>query len=182
MAPPAVYAPPPAIAGQPAMTQALQPNLLWNPAAQVAGPMQGAGESQAPAATWFRSPGPENAAATGMGVAEQAAPPPLPPVYRLGPPAFGGPTGTASPGPTAPPQLSASLSERITRIARAGGVQTPAGISVYLGNGSAVLRGAVGTPYDRQLVANLVRLEPRVWRVENQLTVQSGGAATGSNR
>jgi len=71
------------------------------------------------------------------------------------------------------------ISARLTRIARARGMRTPTGITVSVGDGTAVLRGVVGAPYDRTVLANLARLEPGIWRIDNQLAVQSQPVGTG---
>jgi len=71
------------------------------------------------------------------------------------------------------------MSARLSRIARARGIRTPAEITVAIGNGTAVLRGVVGTPYDRAVLANLARLEPGIWRIDNQMTVESQPDGTG---
>jgi hypothetical protein len=74
---------------------------------------------------------------------------------------------------------SPEMSARLSRIARARGIRTPSGITVAIGDGTAVLRGVVGTPYDRALLASLARLEPGIWRIDNQLAVQSQPVGTG---
>jgi hypothetical protein len=70
-------------------------------------------------------------------------------------------------------RVSSSLSSRITQVARSHGIETP-GITVSLGDGAAVVSGVVGNSNDRAIVANMVGLEPGVWRVDNQLTVSAG--------
>jgi hypothetical protein len=70
-------------------------------------------------------------------------------------------------------RISTSLSSRITQIVRSHGIETPTGITVSLGNGAAVINGVVGNSNDRAIVANLVGLEPGVWRVDNQLSVSA---------
>lgn len=77
------------------------------------------------------------------------------------------PTAHSAPRPARAPELSA----KITRLARAGGVQSPTGIEVTLVGTTAVLHGTVGSEHHRTLVANLLRLEPGVWQVENKLAV-----------
>jgi osmotically-inducible protein OsmY len=63
------------------------------------------------------------------------------------------------------------LSARLTRIARTRGITTPGGITVSVGNGTAVLRGVVSTPDARVLLAKVARLEPRIGQIDNQLSV-----------
>jgi hypothetical protein len=71
-------------------------------------------------------------------------------------------------------RVSSTLSSRITQVARSHGIATPTGITVSLGDGAAVVSGVVGNSNDRAIVANMVGLEPGVWRVDNQLTVSAG--------
>jgi len=107
-----------------------------------------------------------------------------------------GPTGPTLPGPHRWPGMATSatravvgplvplpeVSARVTRLARAGGVYTPSGITVSLGNGFAVVQGTVGAAGDRALISNLVALEPGIWQVDNQLTVLGGMPASGAPR
>ncbi len=72
------------------------------------------------------------------------------------------------------PQPAPELSAKITRLARAGGVQSPSGIEVTMLGTTAIVQGTVGSQYQRTLVANLLRLEPGVWQVDNKLTVAQG--------
>jgi hypothetical protein len=67
------------------------------------------------------------------------------------------------------------LSERLTRIARDHGMQVPSPIRVWVVDGTAILRGVVGSPHDRSLIANMARLEPGIERISNQLDVASEG-------
>lgn len=82
-------------------------------------------------------------------------------------------SGSASAAAVVPPkpQPAPELSAKITRLARAGGVHSPTGIEVTMVGITAVVRGTVGSEHHRALVANLLRLEPGVWQVENKLTV-----------
>jgi len=73
---------------------------------------------------------------------------------------FVGPTGSRGPGP-----FLTALLARTPRIARL----SP--ISVTMESDTAVLRGQVRTQRDRQLAEDLVRLEPGVWEVRNELMV-----------
>ena len=54
-------------------------------------------------------------------------------------------------------------------------VSSPIRVSVV--NGTAILRGVVGSPHERTLIANMARLEPGIERISNQLTVASEGLA-----
>jgi osmotically-inducible protein OsmY len=59
----------------------------------------------------------------------------------------------------------AGLLGRTSRIARV----SP--ISVTIERDTAVLRGQVLTTRDRQLAEDLVRMEPGIWQVRNELVV-----------
>jgi hypothetical protein len=72
------------------------------------------------------------------------------------------------------------VSARLTHIARDHGIAAPSGIRVSLVNGTAILRGEVGTPHDRSLIANLAGLEPGIWQISNQLTVASQAPPAGA--
>jgi hypothetical protein len=50
-------------------------------------------------------------------------------------------------------------------------------ITVIVENETAILRGQVATIHDRELAENLVRLEPGIWNVKNELIVRSGSGA-----
>ncbi len=66
---------------------------------------------------------------------------------------------------------SARLSELVTRVAQGRNLLAGQGINVYVSDHLAVLQGAVRTADYRDLLANVVNLEPGVWQVENRLTV-----------
>jgi hypothetical protein len=72
-------------------------------------------------------------------------------------------------------RIAATL-ERATRIKRLSPIR------VTVANETAILRGRVATSQDRELAENLVRLEPGVWEVKNELVVEGMGrvAATGA--
>lgn len=121
---------------------------------------------------WFRSPpsgGPQAGmspapASTGAGRAELGAspggpaPPRLPQVsLEVG---FSSPATQRGPGP-----FLTALLARTPQIIRV----SP--ISVTMESDTAVLRGRVRTPRDRQLAEDIVRLEPGVWEVRNELVV-----------
>jgi hypothetical protein len=66
-------------------------------------------------------------------------------------------------------QVDLGLSPRITQMA-SGRVNSP--VSVSVSGGTATVRGVAKTPYDRLVVAAMVRMEPGIWQVNNELTVQ----------
>jgi hypothetical protein len=78
-------------------------------------------------------------------------------------------------------QPSPALSARITKLAQAGDVQTSAGLQVCVQGSTAIVRGAVATPYQRSLVGNLVSMEPGVWQVDNQVVVTTPGSAVAAS-
>jgi len=65
--------------------------------------------------------------------------------------------------------LTATLKSQIAKIPR---FQTGEPISVSVSSGLATLQGSVATQHDRKVLAEFVRMEPGVWEVDNQLTVQ----------
>ena len=107
----------------------------------------------------------------------------------LGPPAA---SSVASPrvGPRAAFALSPSpqpytrspeLSDRLTRIAQAKGMLSDRGIDVYLSNHVALVQGAVRTPGDSVLLANVLALEPEVRHIDNRLVTQGVGSISSNN-
>jgi hypothetical protein len=72
------------------------------------------------------------------------------------------------------------LSARLTHLARDRGIVAPSGIRVSLVNGTAILRGEVGTPHDRALIVSLAGLQPGIGRISNELTVAPQGLPTGA--
>lgn len=122
-----------------------------------------------PVEQWFRSPPPataraaasaEQTALSGVG-GEAAAGPSIPALPRVTVQVgFSVPAGSPGPGP-----FLTALLARTPRIARV----SP--ISVTMESDTAVLRGQVRTLRDRQLAEDLVRLEPGVWEVRNELVV-----------
>ena len=64
--------------------------------------------------------------------------------------------------------LNLALNARLQRTTR---FQARSPVEVSLGDDGATLRGVVATKYDRSLVEQMVRLEPGIWRVQNELTV-----------
>jgi hypothetical protein len=88
-----------------------------------------------------------------------------------------GPAAASPPEASNGAWLSPSLSTRIAQLAQAGGVPTSSDLQVCIQGSTAVVRGAVATPYQRSVVGNLLALEPGVWHVDNQVIVTSPGSA-----
>lgn len=65
--------------------------------------------------------------------------------------------------------LSTTLTEKIGQSKR---IQTLEPIQVSLAEGTAILRGVVATPHDRELAEQWILLEPGVRSVRNELTVR----------
>jgi osmotically-inducible protein OsmY len=74
----------------------------------------------------------------------------------------------------------AALSSAATQ-GLAKSMRLPAGapVEVAVQGGTAVLRGVVATPHDRDLAEQLVLLEPGIARVTNELRVEPNGATLG---
>jgi len=71
---------------------------------------------------------------------------------------------------SAAPAAIKAVSTRLNKIiARSGQTAAPIGLEVK--DGRVVLRGHVQTEHARTLAENLVRLEPGIWEVENELIV-----------
>lgn len=115
------------------------------------------------------------------GAASQAAPSPNAPTVAPGPGiALSGVAPTLS-GRTAPLPyglgqagsidvlMSRSLQSQIARMPR---FQTSQPVRVSVSGGVATLQGAVPTQHDRKVLAEFVRMEPGIWNVDNQLTIQ----------
>ncbi len=75
------------------------------------------------------------------------------------------------------PQLSTAVTQHLTKSMR-----LPAGapVEVSVRGDTALLRGVVATEHDRALAEQLVRLEPGVAKVANELRVEPTGATVGS--
>lgn len=71
-------------------------------------------------------------------------------------------------------ELSAAL---LARLQRADRIKSLVPLEISIGNGTATLRGAVATSYDRALAEQLVRLEPGIRQVQNELTVTAAPEA-----
>jgi len=57
------------------------------------------------------------------------------------------------------------------RLASAPGMQSSSGLQVFTTGNTAILRGKVGSDYAKQLAAAMIRLEPGVYDVQNELVV-----------
>jgi hypothetical protein len=57
------------------------------------------------------------------------------------------------------------------RLSASPGMQGVSNLQVFLQGDTAILRGKVGSDYSKQLAAAMVRLEPGIYNVENQLEV-----------
>lgn len=86
--------------------------------------------------------------------------------------------GFEPPAVSAPEVLSTTLS---TKIGQSKRIQTIEPIQVSLVDGTAILRGVVATPHDRELAAQWILLEPGVRAVRNELTV-AGKASSETSR
>ena len=121
----------------------------------------------APPDVWFRSrnPGADSAAATATGASAAS---------NGSRPGRGSPRWSTNftigfqPPASGSRDLASSLSARITQ---SGGMQTRSPIAVSVEGGTATLRGVVATPRDRELAGHLVRFEPGIWQVNNELTI-----------
>lgn len=76
--------------------------------------------------------------------------------------------------PVSATQFTSRLEQRFTRIP---GLQTIGPIQVEMVGRTAILRGTVASQADRELAANLARLEPEVSAVQNELVVASAASA-----
>jgi hypothetical protein len=65
--------------------------------------------------------------------------------------------------------MSNSLQSQIARMPR---FQTGRPVQVSVSGGIATLQGAVPTQHDRKVLSEFVRMEPGIWNVDNQLTVE----------
>ncbi len=57
------------------------------------------------------------------------------------------------------------------RLDKSLGVLGGSELDVEIRDGTAILRGVIATDHDRRVAERIVRLEPGVWRVKNELTV-----------
>ena len=67
---------------------------------------------------------------------------------------------------------SATLSDRVTRVARQRDMLASQQIVVSFGGGIARLEGVVRTSQDRRTLANVLGLEPNVYAIDNRLSVR----------
>ena len=65
-------------------------------------------------------------------------------------------------------QMSLAMTRRLSKSLAA---LSGSDLDVEIRDGTATLRGAVATDHDRRVAERMVRLEPGVWRVKNDLTV-----------
>jgi len=86
--------------------------------------------------------------------------------------------GFEPPAASAPEVLSDALT---TKIGQSKRIQTVEPIQVSFVDGTAVLRGVVATPHDRELAEQWMLLEPGVRAVRNELTV-AGKASSEASR
>lgn len=61
-------------------------------------------------------------------------------------------------------------------IGRVSQIEKRSAITVALENETAVLRGRVATERDRLLAEAIARLQPGIWRVQNELVVENPSA------
>ncbi|HMO34428.1 MAG TPA: BON domain-containing protein, partial [Gemmatales bacterium] len=57
------------------------------------------------------------------------------------------------------------------RLTTAPGMQGASNLQVLVSGDIAILRGRVSSDYARELAAAMIRLEPGIYRVENQLEI-----------
>ncbi len=72
--------------------------------------------------------------------------------------------------PIAAPTLETTLQQRLER---SGAIRSVEGVSVAVEGDTVVLRGTVGSDYERLLAENLARLEPGVRQVRNELKIST---------
>jgi osmotically-inducible protein OsmY len=80
-----------------------------------------------------------------------------------------------------PANTSAIAATVIKRLQACHGIKSSAPIEVAVRGQTAILRGQVSSDHDRLLAEQLLRLEPGIWLVQNELTVSSAAAATPKN-
>ena len=59
-------------------------------------------------------------------------------------------------------------------VARSSSISAPAGVNVVMDSGVVVLRGTVANSDEKRLVENMVRLQPGVHDLRNELEVRGG--------
>jgi len=70
-------------------------------------------------------------------------------------------------------KLTAALTQR---LAQTKGLHTQSPVTVLAQSGTVTLRGTVASEHDRAVAERLVRLEPGVWKVNNELVVAGAPA------
>ncbi len=65
-------------------------------------------------------------------------------------------------------ELGTQLAERLVKMPQ---IHTLSPLEVRVADGTAILRGTVATDRDRDLAERLARLEPGIWKVNNELVV-----------
>jgi len=111
---------------------------------------------------WFRGPPPAQPQA-----GRAAMPPSLGPAATTGPTGTLGPSGQYAPGPAGSRNAANSLGARITRYLGPR-VRTP--LSVAVRGDAATVTGVVATEADRQVVEQMVLLEPGIRKVDNRVS------------
>ena len=77
------------------------------------------------------------------------------------------------PGKVQPVSLSSPVETQLSaRISRCAGIEKRSPITVSVRAATATLRGVVATARDRTLAGHVVRMEPGIWQVDNELTVE----------
>jgi len=102
------------------------------------------------------------------------------------PPNAGGRIAPAAASPVAvsfaPSQPARSPADGIAAVLRvAPQITASSTIRVTVQNETAILRGEVATPHDRELAENLARFEPGIWDVKNELVVRSAANVAAAN-
>ena len=81
----------------------------------------------------------------------------------------------------APANATAVAATLVKRLQGRHGIKSSAPIEVAVQGQTAILRGEVLSDHDRLLAEQLLRLEPGIWLVQNELKVSSAAAATPKN-
>jgi osmotically-inducible protein OsmY len=81
----------------------------------------------------------------------------------------------------APVNTTAVAATLVKRLQGHHGIKSSAPIEVAVQGQTAILRGEVSSDHDRLLAEQLLRLEPGIWLVQNELKVSSAAAATPKN-
>jgi len=77
-------------------------------------------------------------------------------------------------GPVQGPVLNTNITPNVDfqqRLQASPGMQSASGLQVFTAGNTAILRGQVGSDYAKQLAAAMIRLEPGVYEVQNELVV-----------